>query len=56
MLATSSLDEAVRVGQRVAVLAPLPGRVEAMVEVVPGREAGARRSILTALSPLPQAA
>ncbi|WP_425310489.1 ATP-binding cassette domain-containing protein [Ammonicoccus fulvus] len=49
VLATSSLDEAVRIGDRVAVLTPHPGRVDVVVEVDRRQHLAAAHRVWTAL-------
>lgn len=51
VLATSSLDEAVRIGDRVAVLTPRPGRVGTVIDVDRTRHLVAARQIWAALQP-----
>ncbi|HHV20818.1 MAG TPA: ATP-binding cassette domain-containing protein [Propionibacterium sp.] len=50
VIATGNVAEAVRLGTRVAVLSPLPGRVENVVEVIPGRHIAAARAIRASLA------
>ncbi|WP_432559580.1 ATP-binding cassette domain-containing protein [Granulicoccus sp. GXG6511] len=49
VLATSSVEEAVRVGTRVAVLSPRPGLVTDLIEVEPGQHKAGAHAVWTAL-------
>lgn len=52
VFATASLDEAVRIGDRVAVLTARPGRIETVVTVDPERPLAAAHALWAALNPV----